>query len=383
MRVLQLLASLNPGGIERWLLTMLEGVERSQCQIDVCLHGFRRGVWYPKVVQTGARVFFNPLIPDHVLFGLRLRSILLTGKYDVLQIHSGSYSGFPVWVAKACGVVSILTLHNVTSPGHFLLMRLPLFRNLRSVYSKASVSYALKKSDFVVGVSNGCLDARLYGHEHVRRKSTVIYHGVDIPGKKSKSEKNKFKHQLGWSPDSKVIVTLGRLDPTKNHRRCIDIFIKVFEKVPESRMLLVGDGMERANLESFVRHKGLDDKVAFLGFRDDAADILCCCDVMLMPSLHEGFGIAAIEASAAGMPVVGSRIPGLSEAVEHGVTGFLFEPLDVGSMADALTSLLMDGATRQKMGDAGKQRVMNLFSVDVMIKNYLELYTKCADHSKP
>lgn len=379
MKVLHLLHSLNPGGIERWVLQILKAVSRVDCEMDVCCKGFHRGRWADQAQDLGAKVLLNPLTPEHIVFGVRLSSMLKY--YDVLHIHIGIYGGFPAWVAHRVNVKVITTFHNVKFPPETWLFNLPVLEYSRSVYAKWSLAYSIKESDFLVGVSQACLDSFVPNVEKFRLKSCVIPHGVKIFLAKTKQSSDLFRANLGWPAHSRLVINVGRFSLQKNHHTVLKVFKMVSARLQEARLVLVGDGPLRSEIEQAARELHLGDKVAFLGFRDDAAEIMTFCDLMLMPSLFEGFGITAIEASAAGIPVIGGRVPGLVEAISDGQTGLLFEPQDSGGMADAIVRLLSDTDFAKKMGEAGRQRVQEHFSIESMASRYLALYRHCMENT--
>jgi glycosyltransferase involved in cell wall biosynthesis len=140
-----------------------------------------------------------------------------------------------------------------------------------------------------------------------------------------------------------------------------------------------GDGAERAALEAQRAALGLDARVRFLGRVDDVAELLAGADVCVMPSRHEGLGVAALEAMAAGVPVVASRVGGLPEAVVDGATGCLVAPDDASALADALGRLVADRDLRRALGAAGAARVRARFSMDAMAAGTLAVYRRLAE----
>lgn len=380
LKILHLVTSLNPGGIERWVLTILENVDRKRHEIDICCQAFERGKWLEQATAFGAKVYLNPLTPDHVIFGIRLASILKKGKYDILQIHVGSYSGFPAWIASSLGVKTIMTIHSVQFPPYMWFLQKPVIRQMRELYARLSIKYAIQKSDQIIGVSQASLDAFVPDDERLRSKCHVIHHGVKPVHLKSSHDKKQFRSAMFWPEDSKLIVNVGRFNAQKNHIGLIDIFSEVIKSRPDARMVMVGDGVLRSDVEKQVRKRCLSESVAFLGFRDDAVDVMGMCDLMLMPSLYEGFGIVAIEAASAGLPLVGSKVSGLVEAVEDGKTGFLFPPDDVKGMATAVIRLFSDADLAAAIAHDARVNASAIYSVKKMIRKYCAIYESCVSN---
>jgi glycosyltransferase involved in cell wall biosynthesis len=137
---------------------------------------------------------------------------------------------------------------------------------------------------------------------------------------------------------------------------------------------MIGDGPDRAALERQVHREGLRDSVEFVGERHDFLRWLSAADVMLLPSIQESFGLAALEAMACEVPVVASRIGGLPEVIQDGVTGFLCEPDDLDGMAARGLAVLTDAALGARIGRAAAEHVRSTFSTDIIVPQYEAYY---------
>ena len=142
----------------------------------------------------------------------------------------------------------------------------------------------------------------------------------------------------------------------------------------QARLLLVGEGILRANVERRVAESKIDHAVRFLGLRNDVPRLMTLCDVLLFPSLQEGFPLVALEAGGAELPVVASKIPAMSEAIQDGVTGILHALDDLPGMADSVVKLLLDQSLRRRLGRAGRGRVQQEFSTSGAAHRLLSLY---------
>jgi glycosyltransferase involved in cell wall biosynthesis len=159
---------------------------------------------------------------------------------------------------------------------------------------------------------------------------------------------------------------------------CIRILDLVRRQRP-CRLLLVGQGPDLAATRELTRSLGLTAFVDFVGEQEDVAAWLHAADVLLLPSETEAFGMAALEAMAAGVPVVGSRAGGLPEVVEDGVTGRLLPTGDLQGMADAVLGILGQTAIAKTLSESGRQRARERFSPERVIPLYLELYSQTLD----
>jgi glycosyltransferase involved in cell wall biosynthesis len=149
--------------------------------------------------------------------------------------------------------------------------------------------------------------------------------------------------------------------------------------VPNAIFVLVGDGSERASLEAQAARLGIGDRVIFLGYRDDVAELLASCDLLVLPSLYEGLPLSVLEAMAAGKPVVATSVGGTPEAVLDGETGFLVPSRDPTALVRAIQRLLKDACLRRKMGMAGRRRVQRNFSPTQMVAGVTQMYEKLLD----
>jgi glycosyltransferase involved in cell wall biosynthesis len=132
--------------------------------------------------------------------------------------------------------------------------------------------------------------------------------------------------------------------------------------------------MELAGLKAKARELGINNRVEFLGHRNDIPELLARCDLFVLPSLYEGFPLSILEAMAAGKPVVATAVGGTPEAVIDGVTGYLVPSGDVPALATAIRKVLTDPVLAYKMGLSGRERVQNVFSLDMMVQSYAQLY---------
>jgi glycosyltransferase EpsF len=374
LKVLHLIHGLNRGGIETWLISMLREISRDTCAMDFCCKGSDVGVLSDMAEKLGARIFHCPLGFNHPKFAQQLTEILSTQKYTVLHNHVEVYSGFPVWIAQRLGIPTITMFHNTQFPAQDRLTQLPVLRQLRSLYGAVSIRYALKHSEFITASSQAILDSLPITKAQLDGRSRVWYTGVTIADLKGATDKIAFRRSLGWKEDTPIVLHVGRFAEQKNHVGLLKIFEKVRQQIPAAKLLMVGVGPLQTQIEAIASNHGLMDSVRFLGGRDDVPLIMSLCDVFLFPSLHEGFGLVAIEASAAGLPVVGSRISGLLEAVSDGKTGLLHDVSDIEGMATSVVHLLKDPHYAKSLAQAGREQVIQNFSIPYSANRLLEMY---------
>ena len=320
----------------------------------------------------GSKVFLNPLRPTHVGYARRLKRILRDNNYDIVHNHMANYSGIGTWVGKRAGTPVITSFHNTAFPPE-TWTRAPLLRQARGAYSKLSMGYAVRRSDYVTGCSRATLQTVV--PDDLRPTDRVLYYGVEVPP--LETDTSSLRQSLGLDRDAKVVLHVGRLIEQKNHSALLRVFKQVTQSVENVHLLLVGDGPLREDIEQQINSLGLSPSVTLLGIRSDVPTLMQASDLLIFPSLHEGFGLVATEANAAGIPVVGSSIPGLTEAVEDGVTGFLHDLADEDAMAVSVTKLLGDPELAAKMGRAGRERVQREFTTSISARRLSDLYDEC------
>lgn len=180
---------------------------------------------------------------------------------------------------------------------------------------------------------------------------------------------------LGLRDTDFVVGCVARLDPVKGHEYLLAAMPRTLAAHPETILLIVGDGPRRVALEAQARDLGIEQQVRFLGARQDIASILLALDLfVLASSLREGCPLAVLEAMSMAQPVVASRLGGLVEEVDHGVSGLLVPPRDPAALAEAIRTLQDDPGCARRMGDMGRKRYEQQFTPAVMLGKIESLY---------
>jgi N-acetyl-alpha-D-glucosaminyl L-malate synthase BshA len=176
-------------------------------------------------------------------------------------------------------------------------------------------------------------------------------------------------------PDTSLVVHVSNFRPVKRIDAVMEVFARISRQVP-ARLLLVGDGPEVGTAYRLGRELQIAHHVEILGAQEDVIPLLSASDVFLLPSQQESFGLAALEAMACDVPVVASRVGGLPEVIEHGVTGFLHDPADLDGMAESALSVLRDPELRQRIAAAARRHVGERFCVDFVVPQYEQYYER-------
>jgi len=173
-----------------------------------------------------------------------------------------------------------------------------------------------------------------------------------------------------------LLVHVSTFRPVKRPADCVEILARVLQQGVSTRLVMVGDGAERTNLEHRARCLGVYDKCVFVGKQPKIVDYLSAADVLLLPSEQESFGLAALEAMACEVPVVASRVGGIPEVVTDGETGFLSEVGDVDKMSVDAARLLSDPIMRREMGKRARESAVTRYRTDIVIPKYIEFYDR-------
>jgi N-acetyl-alpha-D-glucosaminyl L-malate synthase BshA len=230
--------------------------------------------------------------------------------------------------------------------------------------------WGIEQSDGVTTVSQSLKNATkdIFG---IRRPIEVVPNFIDP---------NRYLRVAGsvgarrWAkPGERVLVHISNFRPVKRVDDVVEVFHRLRQDFPV-RLIMVGDGPERARVEQRCRQCGSCGDITFIGNLPLVEEVLVGADLFLLPSESESFGLAALEALACEVPVIATRAGGLPEVVADGECGLLFPVGDVEAMAAGAARLLADEPLRRGMGEAGRRRAVELFATDRVVAQYRALY---------
>jgi glycosyltransferase involved in cell wall biosynthesis len=220
------------------------------------------------------------------------------------------------------------------------------------------------------------------------RKIQVIRNGIVGPAPMTSAERGWLRQELGLAPDARLIAVCSRLNRMKGLEYFLDAAAIVAPLQPNVRFLIIGgnghrtDGTYQGELERYAASRGLESRVIFTGFRTDVARMLPEIDISVLPSLSEGLSNSLLEAMAAGVPVIATKVGGTPELVEDGATGLLVPPRDSAALGQAMTLLLDRPHTARRIAEAGRDDVTSRFSIDKMVHDTQSLYVKLLSASR-
>jgi glycosyltransferase involved in cell wall biosynthesis len=230
--------------------------------------------------------------------------------------------------------------------------------------------YIWNTYDVIVPVSHAAKDELVKINRIPENKVKVIQNGIDL----RQFDVNDTAIRSLQKNGKTIIGIVTRLDQYKDIPNLIISFHNVLAQHNNAELWIVGDGDLRDDLQKQVDVSGLKENVKFWGWRKDIAAINTAIDVFVLPSVTEGLSIALLEAMACHCPAVATSVGGNPEVVVDGETGFLVPPKDPQAMAEKILVLLRDPALAQKMGQAGRRRVEEHFSLERMVEEYEKVY---------
>lgn len=215
----------------------------------------------------------------------------------------------------------------------------------------------------------------LQEHPGARERSFVVGNGIDLVDGPSQPD-DPVIQALAAVEGVPVLGVVGRLRPEKGHAVALEAFTILRDQGVTFRAVFIGEGAERSRIEEVIAENGLGDVVQVPGATQAIATVLAMVDVLVVPSLSESFGIAAIEGLAAGLPVVASNVGGLLDIIQPEENGLLVPPSDPGALAEAIGRLLDEPETAAALGRRGLKDFERRFTSAAMARGYLEVYQK-------
>jgi L-malate glycosyltransferase len=367
MRVFHMVNSLDVGGSEHQMVEVVSRQKtRGYCVTVGCLSS--KGCLADTLKDSGISVFeFNPrgglFRPRGIFQVFRLMCFLTRHRFDVIQTHDlySTLVGVPAaWLARVPVILSCrrdLSHWWWYTPWHRKL--------LRSIQNR---------STYVIANSQAVRDFLVEQDKFDPSLVRVVRNGVDFErfANAPRHRQELFPH---LPPGSKLVAVVANMNvQTKGHADLVLAAREVCREIPEAKFLLVGDGVERPRTAAMAAQLGLSETVLFLGRRNDVSTILACCDLFVLPSWAEGLPNSVLEAMAAGIPVVATRVGGTPEIIQHGVNGLLVNPRDPHRLAEAIMQILQDPPRARALAEAGQNRVRIEFGFDRLLADLDRLY---------
>lgn len=351
-RVLEAITPSRIGGAEVFVTELYSSFSELGAQVDVFCPSGRPFVDYAKArgIEPITWKTFGKFDPLTVI---RLAALMRKRRIDVIHTHLSTASLLGAFAAKLAGKRSVAHVHGLNTATCF------------------------RYSDVVIAVSNKVKE-HLVAQGLKESKIRVVHNGVDLIKFQPRDIRDaKIEH--GYDPDEPLFGVFGRLSSEKGQRVAIEAMFLLNQEHPEARLIVVGDGKDRQELETAAEALGIRGNVHFTGFAQDVRGLMSACDAVIVPSTRgEGFGLAAVEAMALERPVVAAAQGGLVEIVVPSETGFLTTPGDPKGIADACVQLLAEEDLARSMAVKGRARVEEHFALGQQMRKVLGVLEEAA-----
>ena len=349
------------GGLQRLIAETTMVMDRELFNIEVVCYD-QLGCFAEYLKENGIVVTLLQKNQERadLLYPLRLAKFLRRKKVDILHMHPGAFVFGCLAGALVRTPALVYTEHG----------RAVVEEKVRLIEDRISAFFV----DQMIAVSR---DLETYLAEVVHlpaKKICTVINGIRTEKFQRREKSEKILKEFNISPDCKVIGTVSRLDAVKDQLNMIKAFQRVSEKIPDSKLLLVGEGLMREKLTDYIEGNGLKEKVTITGLRGDVPEMLNIFDLFVLSSLSEGTSVSLLEAMAAGLPAVVTRVGGNPDIIDHGVNGLLVEPQDTEALAGAILEILTDPVKYDKFSRAAVEKVKKDFSIEKMVADYTEIY---------
>jgi glycosyltransferase involved in cell wall biosynthesis len=366
LRVLHLINHLGVGGAEMALVNLVNAFDPNV--LEAWVGGlFSLGPLTGRLRLSGERIsdfrFRAPRYETDLPAMARLIRFIRNQRFDVVHTHlpqSNTAGRLAAWLAGTPVIVA--TEHNtyfMKSRAAVLMDRVLSFASARLVAVSGAVrEFASQQAGIPVD------------------RFVIIPNGIeiDVMPRLDGSQRRAKKAVFGFDAQAAVCLTVGRLVPQKGIDVLIESADRVRRRFPKAVFVVAGGGQGEGGLRARIAEEGLEGCVHLLGPRSDVHELMEISDILVMPSRWEGLPVAMLEACAHGLPVVASRVGGIPEVIESGITGLLVEPDDPAALAGGILTLLKDPTMRQALGAAARDRVVERFDARRVASRMGELY---------
>lgn len=361
LRIIQIIPSLAAGGLERVATTLTVALAEGGDELVVCTRGATHHRANERaLLEAGIAIELVPRPrprPRQLLRSARaIARVVRARNPDVVHAHNPAAAATAAVARVLAGrprLPIVTTFHGLVEGGTHVASR---------VLNATSAA--------VVGIGPAATEQ--LAESGVRRERLVTVLNA-VPADVTRG-RDEMRDELGVARDAELVVTVGRYREEKNQELLLRAAVRLAPSRPRLRVLLVGIGPLEDHLRRRVTELGLDGVATVTGLREDAVDVVACADVATLTSSREGLGLSLIEAMSAGTASVGTRVGGIPDVIDDGVTGLLVAADDEAGLAEAIARLLDDVQLRERITAAARSTAAERFSVAVMTAAYRRVY---------
>lgn len=360
-------SSATIGGVGANFLALAKGMQGSDVELEFALPDdshFFHAIRDTGVVVHEVPIDRQPFRASNIRSLLMLLKLCRRERYDIVHTHCAVGGVLGRVAGKITGARTLWSSHgwsfNYTiNEG----VKGTLYRNIERGMGRLTDRYIMLSREMLrIGHEAGIAGVT---------RSSLIPHGIELPDPGSSAEK---RAELGATPDEILFGWAGRIEPQKAPQVLIDCCVPVMRKHSNIKLVLVGDGPDRAALEHRVSGLGLSSRVIFAGWQPDAPNWMRAMDVFLLPSAWEASPIVLIEAMALQKPIVATRVGGVPETVIEGEGGLIADAGDVSALSDHLFTLAEDTSLRERLGTFNRKRAEQHHTLTAMCERYAAVY---------
>lgn len=350
------------GGAENQMYLLAKYLPADKYKITLaCASNKKLNSWCKQFLDIGANVLrlkvFHKHDPRHYLY---LRKIL--PRFDLMHMHVWNPGSCRYGFLAARGLPLVITEHDP-----FRLNRLKTWIK-RKLISRAAA---------IITTSKAAKELVVLHHPHVADRVCIVNNGIDMEAWRAEAvleNKNEFRRtHFNAAPLDKVIICVAELHERKGQKYLIDAFKRIADELPNAKLVFVGDGLRKKYYEKLSRPL-LENRILFLGRKRDVAKCMAAADLFVLPSIREAFGLVLLEAAIAGVPIIATRVGGIPEIIENGVSGLLVPSENPDELAKNMARVLNDDMLGFALKKAAKDRVETCFGVQEMANKTAEIY---------
>ena len=381
IRVAQVIEA-TTGGTRRHLVDLVTHLDRARFAVTVLCATRRDPAFVQDIARmraAGAEVVPVPMCREiHPLRDLaafvRLRGLLRRGRFDLVHTHSSKAGFVGRLAARSAGI------RRIVHTAHVFPFMMDVSPRRRAFYLRLE-RMAARVTDCLICVSRQEREVAAENGLAAPDKLRVIENGIDVEEVRSAASAaavTELRRKHGLVTGDLIVGAVGRLTAQKGYRDLVEAAAEVMKRVPAARVIVVGEGELKAQIEEASHRLGLGNRFMLVGGSQSVYSYLAMFDVFVLPSRWEGLPYSAMEAMALEKAVVGSAVGGVPELIADGETGLLVTPKDPGSLAQGIIRFLEDPALRARCGASARERVATRFNRSTMVARISDLYIEQA-----
>lgn len=373
MKLLQIVSNLGLGGAQVLLYDICNELIKRH-KVDLKVLTIDSGEYMSKFIEAGIPVIDlakRGLVNMNIFFDIR--RILKEYRPDLVHTHLLKADFYGRLAAKSLGIKSIFSTSHSYSTVHS-----GADINKINFFDRIDNFVAIHTKCRVIAASN-IVQTYLHNRSDYFKNSTqTIYNGIDAETKSSRilspEQRSKLRSDLGFSDSDKLILVMGRLEKSKGQLTFLQSIRELLLRMNDLKVLILGEGVLRIDIESFLSNNNLTAKVKLAGFKTDTEPYVEISDIVAVPSVWEGFGLVAIEGMIKGKIVIATEVGGLPEIVSDGKNGFLYNADEPHVLIERLSMILSNLNNFSELREAAVLEVKNRFDIKITADKYYKAY---------